>query len=79
MGRELVSTMKNGNPVVRHYLRDIERRSRKLTARDVFNGRNPKNYVQSQASFVRTDVRRLARVLRRLGVIGEINWSQPRS
>jgi len=70
--------MKNQQAMI-HYLRDIERRARQLAASDVFNGTNPKTFVRTQASFVRTDVRRLTAVLRKLGLVGAFEWSKKRA
>lgn len=60
-------------PSAARYLRGIDQRARCLTQSDVFNGTNPKSYVRSQASFIKTDVRRLARALDL-----DIEWSRRR-
>jgi len=69
--------MKNQDAVI-HYLRDIDRRVRCLTQADVFSGNNPKAYVRSQASFVKTDVRRLAKVLEKLVKLPTFEWPKRR-
>jgi hypothetical protein len=61
-------------------LRYIDSGARRLRQNDVFNGKNPKNFVLSTASRVKTANRRLAELLRNeLPDLPEIKWTQRRS
>jgi hypothetical protein len=51
-----------------------EARGRYLNQPDVFNGKNPKTYVQMNGGYIRARQRRIAKILIELGIIRPFSW-----